>query len=589
MKDLGVQIFQRDFGAIFYRPRLRYQVERLTWRAVGGPDQATVRVLGSTSDIWEIFEMLRCPVEVFDAEGSILWWGYVEGAQVSVGGVQIGILLERMANRVRVVYVVVNTAGVAGERADTVWVQDDDSVAEYGTKERKFSLAQGTAAEALARANTLLQQLKYPLPLREFGNYGEIQATLTCRGWWQTLDWTYYENPLGKEGYEEAGNGLQAFGKGLTSTTISFEAGSTHKIKDSTKGLVDFSAGERVYVEGSASNDGVYTISSVRDVDGGGSYLIVEEVVVGEGAGASVTLHMGDKVGQSFQLATAVGWEAGSIRLRLKREGNPGDQVVCRLRADSGSNTPGADLATATLNGADISENLNWVEFMLSARVSLAPATTYWITIERTGGLETANYYKIDANEELGYPRGEMKIHHGSIAWDSRAPDADVLFAVGGVQETTQQLLTILSGAQFFTAVDLEIESGVWSSPWRSGDRTALNEAEDLLDSGTSNQRRMLASVDRNRRVRVYEEPASGGGDYFLRQDGQMSNYLDVLLDKTQYPVGVWARLKDIIPASVDVTRLADPNKVFIEEVNYDNKNERVSMREREAGRLLEV
>jgi hypothetical protein len=284
-----------------------------------------------------------------------------------------------------------------------------------------------------------------------------------------------------------------------------------------------------------------------------------------------------------------VGWEAGSIRLRLKREGNPGDQVVCRLRADSGSNTPGADLATATLNGADISENLNWVEFMLSARVSLAPATTYWITIERTGGLETANYYKIDANEELGYPRGEMKIHHGSIAWDSRAPDADVLFAVGGVQETTQQLLTILSGAQFFTAVDLEIESGVWSSPWRSGDRTALNEAEDLLDSGTSNQRRMLASVDRNRRVRVYEEPASGGGDYFLRQDGQMSNYLDVLLDKTQYPVGVWARLKDIIPASVDVTRLADPNKVFIEEVNYDNKNERVSMREREAGRLLEV
>jgi len=35
-------------------------------------------------------------------------------------------------------------------------------------------------------------------------------------------------------------------------------------------------------------------------------------------------------------------------------------------------------------------------------------------------------------------------------------------------------------------------------------------------------------------------------------------------------PVGVWARLKDVIPGSVDTSKLADPTLMFVDEAEYE-------------------
>ena len=35
-------------------------------------------------------------------------------------------------------------------------------------------------------------------------------------------------------------------------------------------------------------------------------------------------------------------------------------------------------------------------------------------------------------------------------------------------------------------------------------------------------------------------------------------------------PVGIWCHLVDVIPASVDLSMVSDPNLFFIEEAEYD-------------------
>ena len=528
----NIKIYQRNLSntSQLAFPGMSFEVERMAWTAQGGPDWATVKVKHNWDaaqaalrqvdrntvellDVWEMLEILRCPVVITDEQDDLVWWGFVQGSMVQDQRVQVGVSLEKMTNKTRVVYSRVNVAGTVGERAQTDWVQDDLSISEYGTRQRQSTMNQANDEQAEARRDTLLERLKYPLVQRVFGEFGEPSAYLNLSGWFSSLDWLPYENSSGKEGYETIGDGLQAFGN---------------------------AAGQA-------------------------------------------------QVAQSFQLAGAVSWAANVIRVRMKKEEAPVDTLTLRLRSDS-AGAPGATLATATMNGADVSENLNWHEFTLSARVALAASTTYWISLERSGAADAVNYYKVDGNEDLGYTRGVFRIWNGS-AWVARSPDADMLFAVSGVAETSGQVDEIaVTAGQFFSDVSVQVNSGVYSSPYRDGDRSALAEIRDLLESGTTNGRRMLATVSMDRELIVTEEPAPGGSsDYLVDNQAKMYDLGNNELKAWRYPVGVWARLKGVVPSSVDTARLADPTMVFVEDVIYDARTNKAAIRERDASRMLEV
>ncbi len=588
----SVQVSERDFSDILTPGNLIFTPARMIWRAIGGPAEATIGVSGPKVELWKLVERLRCPVSI-SALGDVIWSGYIESATIKTGKFNVTVSLESMSNRICVTYAEVNTAGTVGERKTTTWYQDDDSVATYGTKEQVLSLSQGTAEEAANRAQTKLSQLHYPMRTFEItANQGmqettEPSAEITCKGWWSTLAWKKYQNLNGKESYEEAGTGLMALGKGLTSTVISFETGDTQKIKASDKTMTKFSANEVIFVSGSTSNNGTYTISSIRDLDGGGSYAIVEEAVVNEAAGDSVTIRSATKTAQSFQISTVEGWLGAFLRIRVKREGTPTDNLTVTLCADA-AGLPGAALASGSLPGTAIDENLNWVETALSSRVMLQPATTYWIVVERSGAIDADNFYKVDANEDLGYSRGTMKIYNGSN-WVNRTPDADMLFQVGGVEETSDQVSEMIGNGQFFSGQDIFVASGIYSSPYREGDQSVLACIEELLESGTTNLRRMMATVDDQRRVLVSEEPVEGNADYLLYENGELHDPFDRALQKWAYPAGVWARLVDTIPGGLDTSRIADPSIVFIEEVTYEVETDDVSWRERDYNSLLEV
>lgn len=507
----NVQVYDRGYATELTPPMVRFKPARLIWAAIGGPDEATLSVSGARSELSELIEKLRCPIEII-AVGRVIWSGYIESVSLEVGKIAITVSIEDMYNRICLTYGEINTAGTTGERKETAWYEDADSVAVYGTKEKRISLNQATEEEAINRIQTDLARWKYPIASHEpiDGDNGTVSGIVTCRGWWHTLDWKYYANSAGKESYEEIGTGLQSVGD----------------------------ASSRM------------------------------------------------KLAQSITISSGVTWLANSIKLRMRRNENPTDNLVVSLCADA-SGAPGTVLASASLAGTDVDEDLNWHELMLGSKVTVVPGATYWIVVERSGAANGTNYYKIDANEDLEYAGGVLRLWNGS-AWVARDPDADMLFQLGGVEETTTQLNQILNDGQFFTSIYDPVASGVYSSPWRDGDSTGQMCVEELMKSGTTNLRRLLATVDMQRVVRVSEEPVAGSDDYYLMSNGKLLDTLQRPLANWQWPVGVWAQLADLLPGSVDTSKIADPSRVFLERVIYNVEDDTVDWEERDYHDLME-
>lgn len=342
---LSVRFLNRDFSEPLATPAgMTYGVSSYSWHAIGGPELANITAYGPERGLWELVEKLRCPVEIEDARGEVVWWGYVATVRVRVNRLAFSVDLDTMFNRVAVAYSLIEPGSqTPGVRATTTWTQDDDSVAVYGSKELLVSLSGATATQAEAIRTMVLAARRYPVPGVEPSlaeEEGSLSAVLQCRGWWQTLDWQYYSNP------------------------------------------------------------------------------------------------------------------------------------------------------------------------------------------------NTQNV------------------------------------------ETTDQIAAIVTAeGQFLTGAVIESPSGISSSEYRDGDATALIEIRELLRTGTSNGRRLLATVTKERRLRIYEEPEVGANDYLLSSTGELRNSYDVLVEGHKCPCGMWAQLKDVLPSSVDVSRLADPTRVFIEQSEYDARS----------------
>lgn len=210
---LDVDIRNRDFSQPVAFPAVDLVPEWYTWHALGGPDTARIRAAGTQEAVWSLLNWLRAPVEIVDERDTTVWWGYLSGVTLQYGTVEVGVSLDPMVNRVAVTYVETTMSGNAVVRETTDWVQDDESVATYGTKELLDSRAASSATAAAARAAALLAQFRYPIATvaSQARGRGEIGATLHAHGWWHTLDWRYFSRLAGLESYE-TGSSLQAVG-----------------------------------------------------------------------------------------------------------------------------------------------------------------------------------------------------------------------------------------------------------------------------------------------------------------------------------------------------------------------------------------
>ena len=171
-------------------------VDEYTWSVIGGPKTARLSVTGSQAALWQLPDLLRYAVDIYDNNGRWLWWGYIWGIDIQFGNLKFGVDLSQMWNSIKIAYTK-TTAGSPGpgERGTTAAATDDDSINVFGTREWKKSLNDITDAAGLQKAAELLARFKYPMPTWDtMGGTPRYSATLYCRGWWDTLDWKYYNN-----------------------------------------------------------------------------------------------------------------------------------------------------------------------------------------------------------------------------------------------------------------------------------------------------------------------------------------------------------------------------------------------------------
>lgn len=493
-KEFSVRILQRDFQNPLTLPPIKMIPEWYSYSAIGGPKQAEIEVKTSEDRaLWELLEYLRCPVEINDDRETLVWWGYVNRIEITIDAVTVSVNLDEMFNRVSVIY------SDADGKGKTSWIQENDSVSVYGTKEIIYTTSIEGWDYAAAYAAIKLAEHKKPVPNPDIADPAEPSARLSCKGWFETLDWKYYGNIAGRESYEETASESQEIGR----------------------------------ISGN------------------------------------------QKAAQSFQLASSSGWLADRIQVRVRKEENPIDNLILSLCSDN-SGVPGSVLVSESLSAAEIPESFDWINFELTTSVNLAAGATYWIVLERSGAVDSSNYYLCNVNEELGYLRGVFRIYNGS--WAARDPDADLLFIVIGESETTKQIQDIVSSCgQFISGVDLKVTSGITTSQYREGENSAKYELMELLKAGESSGQRLLATVTKDRELVVDKEPELDTYKIglYLKSDGSLENeWNDPAYDR-KCPVAVWARLKDVIPGSLDLGLLADPTIFFVEEAEYNVKKRR--------------
>lgn len=496
---MKVLLARRDFSDLAVQPKVDFAVIRYSHHVLGGPRTATITASGDPEALFELINHLRAPVTLLNTGGEAVWWGYLSELTINMPAVSYGVDLSTMFNRVSVAYT------DQGIRYTTAWAQDDDSVSEYGKKEILLSLADVFEEGALQYRAIQLEQSHHPIPVLKFPGGKAGTATLTCLGWFETLEWMYYANPIGKEGYEETGKGGREIGED-----------------------------DR------------------------------------------------PRLAQSFRLGSTSSWDAKSIWIRAWKAGkdDPTDSLVVSLRTNSGG-SPGSVLASGQIAAANMSTSADWIEIALNATITLQPGTTYWIHIARSGAVSAGAYYMVDTNLDFGYPRGEIKLYNTNLgAWgeDIYGRWGDLLFIVMGSLDTTLQIGTIIEDCgQFLAGATIENQSGMASTPYRAGDRPALYELTELLGAGTANNRRLLCEITPERYLKLYEEPARPANpknSFALNQDGELLSAALTPMDASLCPVGFWCRLHDVIPPSVDLSLVTDPNLFFVEEAEFDAENE---------------
>lgn len=189
------QFDNRSFQPVLRDRSLQFAPVRFSRSAQWGPKAAEIAVRGNERALFTLIDWLRYGVTIRDQNGGPAWWGFVNEMEIAVGPHTFGLSLDTMANRIAVAYTAIAAGQTSGgDRATTLWEQDDLSVTEFGTKERLLSLSDAKSDTADRYRDAALLARKLPVPTIALSQGGGLSATLRCRGWQDILNWRYVQN-----------------------------------------------------------------------------------------------------------------------------------------------------------------------------------------------------------------------------------------------------------------------------------------------------------------------------------------------------------------------------------------------------------
>lgn len=502
-----VRFDSRDFAPAA-QPPLAFAVDSLTWSAIGGPLQANLSTQGTRLQLWQLVNLLRCPVTIFSDQARLAWWGCVTEVRLKLRSGEVGLALDGMYNAVRGAYTLASGASTVGVHKFTDWAVDQASIDQYGRKEYLANLGNLSSALADHRRDAILARRKWPQGtsptpamrasrLERYSSRAEIySATVICRGWMSTLDWLYATIPLVP---------------GVTYTTT----------------------GGAEQAVGSASNN--------------------------------------TKVAQTLTVGSST-INALELWVYARKVGAPTDNLQIDVYAVDGSGHPtGSPLVSGvSLPGTGLSTTAGWLGGAMGEERGLGAKRKYAVVVSRSGAVSGTNYYAVNVNTALGFTGGAFWIWNGS-SWVTRSPDADMPFKVmvNNRVESTQQIADLVDNfGQFLAGTLVEEASGFTLPSYRDGDTTALAEIQALLDAGGAGGRRLLARITPERYLAIQEEPLDSQVDYQIEGDQVYTNTRQ-RVDELDPPVGRWVRWTDAAPAGIDATRIDDPSLQFVEGANW--------------------
>ena len=135
---------------------LRLRPVRYGWSDAGGPDTAEIALDGMDADLIGALRWLGGNVRIIGEDGTPVWWGVIVEASVVADGMEYGLTLDGMANRVAVIYASNGTSAI------TDWEEDTRSTDLYGDIELIHSLGNATPDQAEAAAASILAARAWP-------------------------------------------------------------------------------------------------------------------------------------------------------------------------------------------------------------------------------------------------------------------------------------------------------------------------------------------------------------------------------------------------------------------------------------------
>ncbi len=602
--------------------RLDVRSTRYSHAALGGPDTAELAVSGDKNALSDVLTWLACKVVIYNDGGQVVWWGLVQAVTLTIDGVEYALDGSQIVNRMAVLYTDEN-----GNAAQTLWVEDAHSIAQYGRREVRESARAESTAVATAQATRLVNERAAPLRSVRAAQ-GPDGAKVLCVGLWRTLDWRYWSRDGGQILQDEDANTTELLGWSISGADIGFNR-PLLRVAKLTADLHPLAKTDRITASGSASNSGVYEVTEpddrtdettytsagiyfdpsddVHDGDGllnqfragdlvsitdstsnDGEYFVKDLFQNGDGgydhmrvypgsiveelAGGSQTIEAGNsvavvqrpaayelpgstitlasqavKVAQAVTIGAAAAWELSEVWIQAARVGNPTDNLKIELCANS-SGAPGTVLKSATLTGADLPlvEALDWQQWSFDSAQMLAPATTYWVVVSRTGSA-AADAYRVGMLEaEEGLTANNLLLWDGAN-WISRSVEsglsARLALRIFGNRLTTDQIVDVIDGVgDWIDSASIRTASGLRTRLYRSEEeaQTALSEIKALLGFGTSGGARLLATVTVAGALLVEAAPlVTAGVDYRWTQAG-LSDRWGLPLAQGELPVGEW-------------------------------------------------
>lgn len=213
----SVEVLDRYNGRFLNSPNSCLPIS-LNWDDFAGPTKALIRCPCEQLSMEDWRTRLGQDVRVYDPQGRLAWWGYLERVSHEDGELQHRVGMSEVANRVAVRYKDLGSSETE-QTYQTAWVDDLESQAVYGIKEKVYNASFTQRATAEWMALVQLHENAWPeirlAPRTRNTGDGQRAYYLECRGWMQTLSWRIWPGLNALTAHSPFQQGTQSLGNSL--------------------------------------------------------------------------------------------------------------------------------------------------------------------------------------------------------------------------------------------------------------------------------------------------------------------------------------------------------------------------------------